>query len=328
VQQAVIALDIGGTKLSTGTVLGDGRIISACTVPCVAAAGGEALIAQVIEQIQQQLAQNSAAVEVVAIGVGTPGQIDYTRGKVSFATTSLPGWHEIAIIERIRLAVGIDAYLDNDGNLAALGEARFGAGLGCATMICMTIGTGIGGGLVINGQLHRGMSGSAGGLGHICVMEDGADCYCGHQGCVELYASGKGIAAQARAMVAQTDKDKLPAADTIIATDVFTAASHGDGVAQKVISQAVDALSRALITLVNIINPEKIIVTGGVAMAVGDALLQPLRHKVLNSCLPGARNGLEIVLGQLEGNSGLLGAAALAWDECRNGSGEGRWRSV
>jgi glucokinase len=324
VRQAVIALDIGGTKLTTGTVLEDGTIISSCTVPCVATAGGEALITQVIEQIRQQLMQNSAAVEVVAIGVGTPGQIDYARGKVSFATTSLPGWHEIAIIARIQQAVGIAAFLDNDGNLAALGEARYGAGQGCATMICMTIGTGIGGGLVVNGQLHRGMSGSAGGLGHICVMEDGADCYCGHQGCVELYASGKGIAAQARALASQTGYNTLLDLDTFSATDVFTAASHGDGLAQKVISQAMGALGRALVTMVNIVNPEKIIVTGGVAMAVGDALLKPLRHTVLNSCLPGARNGLEIVLGQLEGNSGLLGAAALAWDELRNGSGEGR----
>lgn len=310
----VLGVDVGGTKIAIGAVDREGRQVWSRRIPSRADGGAPELLDRLTALLGESIESLEGAYGVLGIGVASPGQIDYDRGRVVFATENLPGWTGTEVAPHVQRTHGLPTWLDNDGNLAALGEARYGAGRGHDVVVCLAIGTGIGGGIVIDGRLLRGASGSAGGFGHLSLDPySGAPCYCGNRGCVEGLASGKAIADRARRRLREGAESSLRIEDVNGAESVVRAAREGDALAQNVLDETAEHLSLALVQIVNLFNPSCVVLSGGVSEA-GDMLLDPIRDVVKRRSLPGARDVLQIVPGTLDGYAGVMGAAAVAWD--------------
>lgn len=313
----VLGVDIGGTKIALGLVDSHGTLVWEKRVPSHAGEGASLLLERVTRLVQEAVKEQACSRPVLGIGIASPGQIDYARGVVTFATSNLPGWSGSPVASHISQAANLPVLLDNDGNLAALGEARFGAGRGHQNLICITVGTGVGGGIVHQGHLLRGTSGSAGGFGHLSIQPlDGPSCYCGSRGCIEHFASGKAIAAQALRRITNGEKSVLSESLLKGAREVIQAARQGDELAHDVLAQAGHHLGLALVQVINLLNPSCVVISGGVAEA-GLLLLGPIREVVYTKALPAARHTFEVKLGELAGNAGVLGAAAMIWDHIR-----------
>ncbi len=313
----VLGIDLGGTKISTGLVDGDGRIVARDYRPTGAADGPEAVIARMVESARRVLQQ--AAVmhsQVAAVGIGSPGPLDRETGTV-FSSPNLPGWEEVPLRRRIADALGVAAFLENDANAAALAEHRFGAGRGVDEMVYVTASTGIGGGLVLGGRLYRGGNGLAGEIGHITVLPNGPLCGCGNRGCLEAVASGTAIARQGRELLARgiaTALGDLCDGDParVTARMVAEAAAGGDAEAQRILAAAWDYLGIGLATLVVLLGPQRIVVGGGLTNIPG--FFEAVRRATVRRVLPPAAATVQIVPARLGEHAGLLGAAAVALD--------------
>ncbi len=231
------------------------------------------------------------------------------------ATANLPGWGGMPLAERVQEIFGLPVCVDNDANAAAWGEKQFGAGQGVAHLICITIGTGIGGGVILDGQLYHGATGVAGEIGHLTVNPDGLPCNCGSFGCLEAYAAGPAIVVRAQKAVRTGAKtaliqmtDNRP--EDITVPLIARAASEGDPLAWQVMQETGRYLGAGLAGLVNVLNPERIVIGGGVAQA-GDSLLKPIERTVRARAMPAATEALQIVPAQLGEDAGVIGAAAL-----------------
>lgn len=307
----VVGVDVGGTKIAIGVVTADGHLHYLHTTETLAHEGGEAVMERCLAEIQRAVAATREQVRIRTVGIGTPGQIDYDRGRLLHVTSSLPGWDQVAITDRVQEVLHFPAFIENDANAAALGEARFGAGRGLRHLVCVTLGTGIGGGIISDGRLLRGASGSAAGIGHISVVPDGPPCYCGNRGCVELYSSGTAIRDTARRL-AQSEPSSILSTMTIDgAHAVAKAADEGDDLARRILADAGRALGHALVNVVNLVNPEQIVFAGSVAKA-GAWLLDPVVAQLSSRPLPAARNVLKVTTSSLDGHAGVYGAAAVA----------------
>jgi glucokinase len=296
----VIALDVGGTKVAAALVEADGTLRKRRQEPTRPEAGPEALIATLI-RLAVALSQEAPAVQ--AIGVGSAGQIDFRTGRVIYANENLPGWTGMPIAERLQATLGLPTAVDNDVHAMALGEAAYGAALGYRVVIVVAVGTGIGGAVVLDGQLFRGATGVAGELGHTPLEEDGPLCACGRRACLEVYAAGPRIAAAyARAAGLHQPLDL---------SEVAQRARSGDQHAREAFLQAGHHLGRGLAGLVNTLNPDALIVGGGVA-AAGPLLLVPLERTLRERAQGPAGSAVTIALASLGADAGLLGAAVLA----------------
>lgn len=307
---AVIAIDLGGTKTAVALVDRQGSIIWQQVTPTPAERGAAAIL-YCMGQMTRKARQSEPTYRVGGIGLATPGQIDYTRGRIAFATDKLKGWTGTHVVERLSQATGLPVAMDNDGNLAALGEWTYGTTPDLPDMICMTVGTGIGGGIISSGTLIRGASGAAGAFGHISVDPSGPSCYCGGRGCVELYASGRALSKQVQAAVAEgrwmppyeLEGDGVPT--------LVKAALAGDPFAVDLVARSGALLGEALVPVINTLNPALVVVGGGISVA-GALLLDPLKQAVLAS-VPEARRIVKVCRATLQEKASLLGAAALAW---------------
>ncbi len=298
--ELVIALDVGGTKVAGAVVDARGRLRCREQVATNAAAGPADVMATLIALAARL---REACPDSGAIGVGSAGQIDHLTGCVIYANEHLPGWTGMAIGPRLQAALSLPVAVDNDVNALALAEATSGAALGRRVVIVAAVGTGIGGALVLDGQLFRGASGVAGELGHIPLMATGPRCVCGNRGCLEAYAAGPRIAAAyARATRLARPMD-LP--------DVVTRALDGDAAARLAFAQAGERIGRALAGLVNTLNPDAIVIGGGV-IAAGELLLAPLRTALHHHALGPARSAVAVLPAALGSDAGLIGAALLA----------------
>ncbi len=297
---AVIALDIGGTKVAGAIARADGgELMYREQTPTRAWAGPEALLATVIALARRLQAHCS---EARAVGVGSAGQIDHHSGQVIYANDNLPGWTGMELGRRLGAAVGLPVYADNDVNAMALAEALRGAGAGRRVVVVVAVGTGIGGALVLDGQLFRGATGVAGELGHIPVVMRGALCVCGKRGCLEAYASGPRIAAAYTRAASLSGAVELP--------EVTAQARAGDPLARAALARAGRRIGWALAGLVNTLNPDMLIVGGGVAEA-GDLLLTPLRAALRAQAQGPASTAVEVRPALLGADAALLGAALL-----------------
>ncbi|MCA1788670.1 MAG: ROK family protein [Thioalkalivibrio sp.] len=313
--ETVVGIDIGGTKIAIGAVDRTGTLHWERRVPSYAEEGRDALLERVTSLLHGAVRDIGSLHPVLGVGLATPGQIDYDGGSVVFATENLPGWTGSAVAPLLHSASGLPTWIDNDGNLATLGEARYGAARNHDDVVGLTIGTGIGGGIVRGGQVLRGASGSAGGFGHVSVdAAGGAPCYCGNRGCVEGLSSGRAIAREANRRLDRGEPSLLRPGPVKGAQEVVDAARRGDALACKVIRTAADALGLALVQIINVLNPSCVVLCGGVAFA-GELLVDPIREVVHGRTLPGARHSFDVKLGELGGNAGVLGAAAMAWNE-------------
>ena len=311
-----IGVDLGGTKMLVG-VVDDGQRIHY--------EGGEPSIGlsedQVVEDLARELKEaREARPDVVAAGLGIPATIDHERGvaihAVNLDITDVP------IREEMKKRLDLPVFVDNDANVAAYAEYLYGAGRGTRNMVMLTIGTGIGGGLILNGGIYRGSTGGGAELGHIVIVEDGLPCQgnCPNHGCVETYASGTALAREGTE-AAKREPDsalgKALAAGPILGKTVTQLAQSGDPLACEVVTGAGHHLGTALSSLANIFDPDVIVIGGGVS-AVGDLLLDPAREELESRALP-PMNKTPVKVAELGPEAGMIGAAAMALNELDRG---------
>ncbi len=312
----VIGVDLGGTKITTALVDPSGRLLARDYRETLAAEGPEAVIGRILEGIRTVLAlQHVPAEQIAALGVGSPGPLDIAAGLV-LSPPNLPGWERVPLRQRLQDALGITTFLENDANAAALGEYRFGAGQGCQHMIYVTVSTGIGGGLILNGALFHGASDLAGEIGHMTILAGGPRCGCGNRGCLEALASGTAIARRARESVARGVPTRIAELaggqpERISARLVAQAAAEGDAEAQGILAEATNYLGIGMANLANLLNPQRIIIGGGLTN-LGEALFEPVRRALARHAFPGAARAVEVLPAALGENVGVLGAAAVA----------------
>ena len=308
-----IGIDVGGTNVKIALVNDKGNIIYSNSIPTRAEMGYEYTINNMKEAIAELIKETkSDKKSIEGIGFGFPGQIDYKKGVVRLAP-NIPGWVEVPIAEIMEKEFGIPTRVDNDVRCAALGELNYGAGIGCENLICITVGTGIGSGLIINGKLVRGASNAAGEIGHIKLdMHGGPLCGCGDRGCLEAFASGPSIVAMAEEYIkgGKSTKYRELANPDITPYIVSEAAKQGDPVAKRIFTIVGEYIGIGLASVVNLLNPEKIIIGGGAA-AAGDLLLNPIKENLIKRAMPIAGSAVEIVPAQLGNSAGVIGASLL-----------------
>src|SRR5438132_9545315 len=315
----LIGVDVGGTTIAAGAVTADGEVLHDENVLThdAAAAGTLVTIERLVQRVSGALA--ARGLTVAGIGVGVPGPVDA-------GVVGAPAPHAADLVgqplgPRLAAHFGVPVFVDNDVNALALAEWRFGAGRGARSLVVLAPGTGFGAGIILDGRLVRGVAGFGGEFGHTPVKFDGPPCWCGGRGCLAVYASGRGIAEAARARVAgHAESTLLLAAGgdprAITAPLVFRAAREGDAVASEVVDEACRALGAMLGTIVNGLNPEVIVLTGGVAESLVPLEAQILRRAAeyaFHAAL--ARTRVTIVPG--DKRTSMRGAAALAIYETR-----------
>lgn len=317
----VIGIDIGGTNLVVGAVAADGsHVVGAHSQPTNPARGADAVIDSLIAMGRQTLGALAVEVpgsRVLGLGIGAPGPLDTRRGVV-LLTPNL-GWVDMPLRDRLSEGLALPASLDNDANCAILGECWVGAARGATHVIGITIGTGIGGGIVLDGRLHHGAADCAGEVGHITIDLDGRACGCGNYGCLEAYASGPAIARRATERLDAGDESVLLQlvdgdVSRVTAQTVYEAAHAGDPVALDVVRDTAHYLGAGIANLLNIFNPDHVVIVGGVTRA-GDSLFEPLRREVARRAFKPAVKSCQIIPGTLDGLAGVYGAARAFLDQ-------------
>ena len=307
-----IGIDLGGTNIAVGVVNERHEIIAHTSVPTLARRTPQAVIHDMGDAVQAALDQAGlTAADCASIGVGSPGTCDSERGVVVRAYNL--GWHEVPVCAMLAERFGIPARLSNDANCAALAETVAGAAIGCRNMVLITLGTGVGGGIIIDGKIYAGMRSAGAELGHTLLVLDGEPCTCGRRGCWEAYASATALIRQTRRAAADHPESLLAAvpAERIDGRTAFDAAQRGDAAAQAVIDRYCEYVAAGLTDLVNGLAPEMILLGGGISRQ-GEGLLSPIREYVATHCF-GQRQGAIPVIAQakLGNEAGIIGAAAL-----------------
>src|SRR5215831_17753093 len=318
-QHYVIGVDLGGTNIVVGAMSADGKQHYAMrSIPTSAESGAEAVADRIVglieEVINATMSETGASRDdFLGVGIGAPGPLDREKGIVIVAPNL--GWRNFPLRDRIAERLNLPATLDNDANCATVGEWWQGAAKGGRNVIGMTIGTGIGGGLIIEGELFHGASDVAGEIGHTTIDLNGRHCKCGNYGCLEAYASGPAIAVRAReVLVREETASLLPSLvggrlDEITAETVYRAAQQGDAVANEIVRDTARYLGVGIANMLNILNADVVVVAGGVTQA-GDALFVPLRAEVRRRAFRPAVDATRIVPRQLPGTAGVVGAVA------------------
>ncbi len=311
--RAAIGADLGGTKMAVGVIDSEQAILHRGTEPTTGLA-----LDDLLETLERELREAlEACPDVEAVGVGIPSTIDRERG-MAITSVNLP-IVDVAIRDLIAERIDLPVFIDNDANTAALAEQRFGAGEGAVNMVMLTVGTGIGGGLVLNGELYRGTTGAGAELGHMVIDENGPPCpgNCPNRGCVEAFVSGKalGVAGALAAVDAPESAlgKALAAGDTIDGRLVTEAAVAGDRAAIGVFGEVSRHLGVALASYANIFEPDVIVIGGGV-IAAGELLLGPARQQVRDRALA-PMNETPVLAAALGPDAGMIGAAAMALEE-------------
>lgn len=315
----ILGVDLGGSKISAIVADAKANIIARYDGDTCAEQGREEVIGRVIQSIKQVMAspQVASSADIVGIGIGAAGACDAASGVITFSP-NLPGWVNIPLKDIIQREFGLPTYLDNDVTVAALGEHCFGAGVGIDNLIYVGVGTGIGGGIIVNGQLYRGVSGTAGEIGHMIIDDQGPRCNCGNIGCWEAFASGTALTAAAvRQIEAGVQTTILSFADgdlnKVSAHTVFLAAEQGDKLASDLIRRTGYYLGVGLVNLINIFNPELILIGGGLSQ-MGQLLLAPAAEVVKERAIELPAKAVRIEIGRLGTDAGVLGAVALVLD--------------
>ncbi|MHB8105264.1 MAG: ROK family protein [Dehalococcoidales bacterium] len=317
--QLVIAIDIGGTKIMTALFGVDGKILTKDVRPTLAPEGVKAVVDRMATAIKDVVEKNKMSFsEVGGIGIACAGGIDTGKGVVVTPSPHLPGWTNLPLAEIIKEKTGIITYVINDASAAALGEQRYGAGKGTKNLVLLTSGTGIGGGIIIDGQLYLGKDGGAGELGHMTVEAEGLKCGCGNTGCLEMYSSGTAVQNDAIDRIRHGEKSSLAdmaggKIDRISAEMVGEAAQSGDKLAKDVIARAAFYLGVGMVNIANIFNPEMIVIGGGMA-ALGEMIIAPGRKMAEERPFSINSRGMKIVGVELGNEAGVYGAAAFVFD--------------
>lgn len=312
----VVGIDLGGTNVKTAVVARNGQMRGKDSRPTRADEGLDIVVDTMVAGVEQAL--ENAQVDpsdLLAVGVGAPGPMNWRTGVV-FSPPNLPGWEDVPLADLMTERLNVPVYVDNDANVACWGEFWSGAGTEVDSMVCMTLGTGVGGGIVVFGRLLRGIDGTAAEIGHLNVMRDGRQCNCGAKGCLECYASvsgmvrtaHEGIEAGRSTLLTKMCHGDLEKIDGKMISDAI---EQGDDFAAWVMNETGIWLGTGIGSLINLLNPEMIVLCGGM-IAAGEALFKPIREtaQAQSFDVPGER--VQIVPAGLGADSGVIGAAGCA----------------
>ncbi|HEY3244617.1 MAG TPA: ROK family protein [Phycisphaerae bacterium] len=321
-----VGIDLGGTNIKVALVTTVGEIVSKLSAPTGAERGPDAVMDDMARLAQEAIAGARASpTDVVGAGIGSPGPLTHREGMI-YKAANLPGFVNVRLAAGIAQRTGLRAVLDNDANAAAFGEFWNGAGRGCRDMVMLTLGTGVGSGVIVDGALVRGHFDNAGELGHMIVQPGGRLCGCGQHGCLEQYASsagvGRRVADEVRAGASSSLEPMVRAGAVIGGSEVAAAAKSGDPLALRIWDEACYYLAIGCVNIQHAFNPAKVVLAGGMSKA-GAFLVEAvkkhymaLRWKLLDD-IP------EIAIAELGNDAGVVGAAGIAW-ECER---RGLWRN-
>jgi glucokinase len=311
-QRAVIGIDLGGTKIAAAVMTADGVIHERELIATEADGGRDHVIARLIGVTRSLQQRTSYSVE--ALGIGAPAPLSPSQGIV-WEAPNMPDWERVPLRDLLQADPGLPVALENDARAAALAEARVGAGRSASSMLYVSVGTGIGGALLIDGQLIRGASETAGEIGHMVMNPDGPLCGCGNYGCLEQYAAGPAIERRAAELLREGASSLLSgvASDHLTGEAIASAAKSGDAVGLRAFREAGDWLGAGIASVVNLFNPAMVVVGGGIAQT-GELLMGSVRSSVRHHSLARPHDALTIKTAQLGTDAGILGAgmAALA----------------
>ena len=318
--ECYVGVDLGGTNVLAAVTTPQGEVLARAKKRSRGAAGADAIVGLCCEAVTAAI--DAAGVDracVKGVGVGAPGTIDAARGVVAFAP-NLKDFTDVPMKQMMEDRLGIPTFLDNDVNVGVWGEYVLGAGQGASSLVGLFLGTGIGGGIVLNGELWRGFNGTAGEVGHIVITQKGAMCGCGNVGCMEANASRTGIVRMIQRAKSKGKKSllaKLVGGDFSKVTSkvIVQAVEAGDKVTQRALKKAWRMLGIGIANIVNLLSPELIILGGGLMEALGDAPLEAIEPVVRDYAMPHTMDNVRIVASALGDDAGILGAAALARTE-------------
>lgn len=305
----VYGVDIGGTNTKLGVVDSGGGILMEGLIPTRAEEGPGSVAGRINEWFVSRMGESA---DISEAGVGCAGLLDGGKGFL-YSSPNLPGWNNIELGRILSEKLGVRVILDNDVNCAAYGEFRLGAGRGLKDFMCVTLGTGVGGGIIIEGRLHRGFSGQAGEIGHMVIEMEGELCRCGKRGCLEAYIGSSAIVKRTRKMLEREPGNSLTGKNALTVKDIAVAAEDGNEIAIEALEKTGWYLGIGLVNAVHLINPEVIAVGGGVSGA-GDLILKPAREVFAENVMNDIFLNVSIVPAQLGNKASFLGAAMLAFD--------------
>ncbi len=312
----LVGVDLGGTTTKLAFINTYGEVIEKWEIPTDNSESGKYITVNIAKSIDQKLEElGQIKQNLLGVGMGAPGPVHYETGVILNAVNL--GWEDnFPLKDLLEAETSLPAAIDNDANCAALGEMWKGAGNGAKDLVCITLGTGVGGGVIAGGNIVQGVNGAGGEIGHItAIPKGGAPCNCGKTGCLETIASATGIVRLAKEELAKTNasgelKDRLSQSGSITAKDVYDCADNGDMVAAKVIDEVSFHLGLALANIANTLNPAKIVLGGGVSKA-GDRLLKPVKNYFDQFAFSPVRKSTELALATLGNDAGIIGAAWL-----------------
>jgi len=314
----VIGIDLGGTKILATVVAPGGKIVGRAKAKTQSEEGPDAVIARMIECAKGAVAEAKVdQADIAAVGVGAPGPLDPDTG-VIIDTPNLQGWQNIPLAEKLQKGLGVPVFVDNDVNMGTLGEFLFGAAKGAQHAVGVFVGTGIGGGVIINGELYHGFNKNAGEIGHMIIKAGGPRCGCGRRGCYEAMASKTAIVRDITALAGKGKggkwtQEQFLSGKAITSSVLKKAVDKGDKMVIKVLQRASKYLGIGFGSLINLFGPEVIVVGGGVVEALGEEFLARARRFAMKYSLPLAGDNVRIEVAALGDDAAVLGAAAMAW---------------
>ncbi len=320
----VIGVDMGGTKILSAVVNESGDILATAKIPTQAKDDTSIVIDRIADSIKEAFQKSGVAVDTIqAIGIGAPGPLDPQTGVVIFAPNL--GWKNVALKTELEDRLDIPTFVDNDVNIGTLGEHTYGAGKGIQNLVGIFVGTGIGGGIILNGELFHGASKTAGEIGHIIVKADGPKCGCGTRGCLEALASRTAMTKAFQKAILKKGKKSILTKltdgdlDLIRSGTLAKALRSKDKLTVKVFKQTTKYLGVGIGSIVNFLNPDMIVLGGGVVEALDDKFIDNIRKAAKKYALPDTLKGVQIVRAKLGDDAGVLGAAALARQRLKAG---------
>jgi glucokinase len=305
-ERLVVGIDIGGTKIAAAAIDAQGQILSRRVIPTEAERGFQDGVQRIVRLIEQVMADaHRRRADLDAIGIGCAGPVNPLTGTIDNPYT-LPTWDGVNIVDALQRILNVPVGLENDADAAALGEYWLGAGQNASIVVMVTVGTGIGGGVILDGRVYRGVGGAHPEIGHLAITATGPECYCGLRGCWESLASGPAIAAAMRARAPERDPTSVTGAS------VLAEARRGDPTARAVVVRAAQVMARGVFTLINLYVPQVVVFGGGVMQAYD--LFAPTIQEQIGRDTMAPVDRIELRKAALGTDAGLLGAARVALD--------------
>ncbi|WP_010530988.1 ROK family glucokinase [Lentibacillus jeotgali] len=319
-EKSIVGVDIGGTTVKIGIIDNDGNILDKWAIHTNRTNSGEFIVSDIWKSLDERLAKNAIPKKTIeGIGIGAPGFIDNDTGYV-FEAVNI-GWRNMPLSDELRSISGLPVFVANDANAAVMGENWKGAGGNVKNLVALTLGTGVGGGIIVNGDILNGESGMAGEIGHTTVEPDGILCNCGRRGCLETIASATGMVRQAKMKTKQHPESRLASrlesSGNITAKDIFELADAGDVPCREIIAYTADVLGLAISNASTLINPSKVLIGGGVSSA-GDVFIKLIENAFRRYALTRVSDICELKLAQLGNDAGIIGAAFLVKHKLHN----------